>query len=128
MQPEGDFWAFSLRLYAKPGVAEACIGLQDSVAADVNLVLFAAWLGASGRPLDGAEAQMSVDAVVPWQQDIVAVLRGVRRRLKNGPTPAPNPQTEELRQSVKASELAAEKVEQDTLQRLLRTQLGAGSP
>jgi uncharacterized protein (TIGR02444 family) len=118
MQADGDFWAFSLHLYGQKGVSDACLGLQDRLAADVNLVLFAVWLGASGHRLAADQAQTAVDAVILWQRDVVETLRGVRRRLKTGPAPAPSPQTEALREAVKASELAAEKVEQDTLQRL----------
>ena len=42
-------WRFSLAFYARPGVSEALIGLQDRAGLDVNLVLFALWLGVSGR-------------------------------------------------------------------------------
>ncbi|HKS89918.1 MAG TPA: TIGR02444 family protein, partial [Stellaceae bacterium] len=49
------FWRFSLALYARPGVAEALIALQDRAGRDVNLMLFALWFGAvRGRRLDAA--------------------------------------------------------------------------
>jgi len=48
------FWCFSLAFYERPGVPGALIALQDRDGFDVNLVLFALWLGISGRqPLDG---------------------------------------------------------------------------
>ena len=37
------FWRFSLQLYRLPGVAEACIELQEKCGADVNLLLFLLW-------------------------------------------------------------------------------------
>ena len=40
---------FSLAFYARPGVSEALIALQDHARCDVNLMLFALWLGVSGR-------------------------------------------------------------------------------
>jgi uncharacterized protein (TIGR02444 family) len=123
MHTGGDFWGFSLHVYQQPGVAHACMELQDRLSADVNLILFALWTGANGRRLDRMEIRSAADAVTEWQRDIVQALRGLRRRLKVGPAPAPNLQTEEVRQAIKASELAAEKIEQDTLQELLRTQL-----
>ena len=43
------FWRFSLAFYERPGVADALIALQDCDGFDVNLVLFALWLGVSGR-------------------------------------------------------------------------------
>ena len=42
-------WRFSLTFYARPGVSEALIALQDRAGFDVNLMLFALWLGVSGR-------------------------------------------------------------------------------
>ena len=48
--PEDDaLWRFSLAFYASPGVAQALIALQDRDQLDVNLMLFALWLGVSGR-------------------------------------------------------------------------------
>jgi len=128
MQADGDLWTFSLHVYGQKGVSDACLGLQDRLAADANLVLFAVWLGASGRQLEADEAQAAVAAVILWQRDVVETLRGLRRRLKTGPAPAPSPQTEALREAVKASELAAEKVEQDTLQELRNAWGLQGSP
>lgn len=42
---------------------------------------------------------------------MIEPLRAVRRRLKNGPHPAPTQETETLRNSVKAVELSSEKIE-----------------
>jgi uncharacterized protein (TIGR02444 family) len=38
--PDDPFWRFSLDLYGRPGVAPACLALQDEAGADVNLVLY----------------------------------------------------------------------------------------
>ena len=37
---KSPFWRFSVKFYGEPGVAQACIDLQDQVGVDVN-VLFA---------------------------------------------------------------------------------------
>jgi uncharacterized protein (TIGR02444 family) len=34
------FWKFSLPLYARPGVAETSLALQDRCNADVNMLFF----------------------------------------------------------------------------------------
>ena len=44
-----SLWDFASRCYAQPGVAENCLAAQDSVGADVNLLLAAAWLAARGQ-------------------------------------------------------------------------------
>jgi hypothetical protein len=45
---DGGLWPFALGFYARPGVAAALIALQDNAGVDVDLVLFAMWLGLSG--------------------------------------------------------------------------------
>ena len=46
------FWRYSLGFYRRSGVEQACLGLQNTCGADVNLLLFCCWMGAQGRPLD----------------------------------------------------------------------------
>ncbi|MGQ9365917.1 TIGR02444 family protein [Azospirillum sp. A39] len=103
-------WAFSLAVYARPGVAAACLDLQDRHGADVNLVLFALWAGAEcGATVTEAELERLRGVAAPWQAEVVGPLRAVRRRLKGEADAAA------LREEVKALELAAERVEQDRL-------------
>ena len=45
------FWQFSLRFYRLPGVAEACIELQEQAGVDVNLLLFLLWQASLCRRL-----------------------------------------------------------------------------
>src|SRR5262249_46833557 len=109
-------WEFSLALYARPGVPEACLALQDRHGLDVNLVLASLWAATGGRgALDGARIAALRDASQAWQEQVVAPLRGVRRRLKGGPE-------REFREQLKALELEAERIEQG----LLAAALGAG--
>lgn len=123
MEAKGEFWAFSLRIYRQPGVSTACLQLQDQFEADVNLVLFAAWLGVRGRLLDPAEMREASAAVAAWQCEIVARLRTLRRRLKEGPPPAPSAETEKLRAAIKSSELCAEQLEQQVLESWAKARL-----
>ncbi|MBP7336607.1 TIGR02444 family protein [Niveispirillum sp.] len=113
-----DLWSFSLALYAAPGVAEACLTAQDRQGADVNLLLWAAWLAVQGHDLRPDELAAARAATAPWRDEIVRPLRAVRRRLKTGPFPAPDAMTESLRNQVKMAELAAEQVQQSLLQTL----------
>ena len=104
---EGEaFWRFSLAFYARPGVAGALIGLQDRGGCDVNLALFGLWLGtARRRRLNPAELAAAEAACAPLRDRVVAVLRGLRRRLR----PDPDPDIDYLRQRIEALELIAEK-------------------
>ena len=36
---EAECWAFALAIYARPGVAEACLALQNEAGVDVMLLL-----------------------------------------------------------------------------------------
>jgi uncharacterized protein (TIGR02444 family) len=105
-------WRFSLALYARPGVAEALIALQDRAGCDVNLALFALWLGATrGRRVASAELAAAAAAIAPIGHDIVRPVRQLRRRLKTEPTA----DLQDLRQRLLALELAAERRVQDRL-------------
>ena len=100
------FWRFSLTVYARPGVAEALIGLQDRLGHDVNLMLFGLWLGlCEGRRLDAAALKRARAAMTPIHDAVVAPLRRLRRQLKDNP----DPDIQALRRRVLALELAAER-------------------
>ena len=100
------FWRFSLALYARPGVAEALIALQDRAGCDVNLVLFGLWLGAArGHRLDRAELAAAETAIAPLSHDIVGPLRRLRRGLRAQPAA----DLQDLRRRLLALELAAER-------------------
>ncbi|MEP9352251.1 TIGR02444 family protein [Xanthobacter sp. KR7-65] len=109
-------WAFALAVYGHPGVGEACLALQDRRGANVPLLLFVLWLGAErGVWLTTGEIEDLGREVEAWHGEIVGVLRALRRRLKGGPLPAPNPPSDALRETIKAAELAAERIELDAL-------------
>src|SRR4029077_12164574 len=78
------FWRFSLRFYRLPGVADACIALQDGCGVDVNILLFFLWLATAKRSVPAATAQAVCAKAGPWRDDVVVPLRTLRRRLKDG--------------------------------------------
>jgi uncharacterized protein (TIGR02444 family) len=113
---EADSWAFALAIYAKPGVAEACLTLQNEAGVDVMLLLMATFAAVKHRLLLTAdEIRVLDEASRPWLEQIVWPLRAIRSGLKTGPLPAPNNATEQFRSQVKALELAAEKLENQHL-------------
>ena len=118
MPTENPFWDFSLAAYGKPGVAEACLRLQDEAAADVNLLLYFCWAAAVREDaLRRAEVDEAVACTQAWRDGVVAPLGAVRRRMKEG-MPGPPPESvEALRAEVKRIELEAERMQQDLLYR-----------
>lgn len=112
------FWRFSLAVYARPDVARTCLELQDTRAVDVNLLLFLLWLALSGRTLSADTVRDLDSKVREWREAVIAPLRTLRRTLKEStpiaPGIAPN-LAEPLRTQVKALELEAERLQQETL-------------
>jgi uncharacterized protein (TIGR02444 family) len=104
-------WDFALRLYGTPGVGEACLLLQDESGVDVPVLLFCAWLAKNSVALSPPEIARIDGLVADWRNEVIEPLRAVRRRLKSGPHPAPIPETETLRNGVKAVELSSERIE-----------------
>jgi uncharacterized protein (TIGR02444 family) len=110
--PTENFTRFALDLYARDGVPPACLDLQDRFHLDVNLVLFAAYVGAVRRQsITPAELEVVKRGVEDWHREVVRALRAVRRRLKTGPAPAPNEETTRLRRKVQQAEIDAELIE-----------------
>ena len=111
--PPHAFWDFSVSLYAKPGVAPACLDLQERHGIDVNALMFCLWLGASGRgPAPREALDAAFDAVGPWHEAVVRTLRPLRRRLKPGFEPIDGALVQALRARLQKVEIDAEHVEQ----------------
>jgi uncharacterized protein (TIGR02444 family) len=126
---ESPFWAFSLDVYGAPGVAEECLGLQERLGLDVNLLLLTAYMGAvEGVTLEASDLAAAAGLVAAWHDGTVRALRAVRRALKPPSLDAHNPlhgAASALRLQVKAAELESEKIEQAMLWRWSRTRLAA---
>jgi uncharacterized protein (TIGR02444 family) len=113
---EADSWAFALQLYSRPGVANACLKLQDEAGVDVMIFLTAAFAAVRHRTLlTRSEIREVDDACRPWREQIVQPIRAIRSGLKIGPLPAPSGETEQFRTKVKAVELAAERLQNQLL-------------
>ena len=113
------FWNFSLEVYGGDGAARACLDLQERRGADVNLLLYCAWLGASGRGTVTVEKLRAIIAdVAKWQTEVVRPARALRQKIKalGGATSGSGAdfpdQVEAARRKAAEAELAAEHVEQ----------------
>jgi uncharacterized protein (TIGR02444 family) len=109
------FWRFSLRFYRMPGVADACIALQDEAGVDVNLLLFLLWNARMDRVLSRADVEGLESRVAEWRDRVVIPLRDVRRQLKSPPDLVDKSAAEALRTRIKHAELEAERLQQEGL-------------
>ena len=134
-----QFWDWALSAYARPGVAPACLDLQDDHGQCTPYLLWAAWAAKSGRGLDQGTLAKGADLARRWEPTFITPVRAVRRALKpafitpvravrRALKPAfdgvADDLREALREQVKAVELAAEKTLMQSLEALA---LGAPS-
>ena len=126
---KSPFWRFSIKFYAEPGVAEACIALQDQANVDVNVLFFLLWNATAKRALNAAEVGEVEQSIGAWRDMTVVPIRNVRRALKSPPPVMAADTAEGLRTRIKAVELEAERLQQEALYDLARAGgLGQDAP
>lgn len=77
------FWDWALEAYAREGVSEACVDLQDRHGQNVPLLLWAAWLAARSESASADTLEAACDIARAWDETTVEPLRALRRRLKS---------------------------------------------
>lgn len=102
-------WDWAAAAYARAGVSETCLTLQDKDGQNVPLLLFGAWAATTGRALDDEAVEAACDVARAWDQAAVSPLRAVRRALKAPLLDMDATAREEVRAAVKAAELMAER-------------------
>ena len=124
---DNALWQFSLRVYSDAEVERACLRLQDEHRADVTLILFCCWFGASGYGrIEEAHLHELLALTRRWSEKSVYPLRALRRQLKDDPSPVSRDLAEATRQQVLAAEIEAERALQGLLFEAVRD-LGARS-
>jgi uncharacterized protein (TIGR02444 family) len=111
---ENQCWDFIVELYAKPGISQACLELQDRLGVDVSFLLTVLF-HAKHRNIDlSVEEIASLDrSISAWRDEVIIPLRRLRRHIKA--SNLLNSSTEEFYGRIKADELLAEQIEIGTL-------------
>jgi uncharacterized protein (TIGR02444 family) len=109
------FWRFSLQFYRQPGVADACIALQEESGVDVNLLMFLLWNATRRRKFLPDHVDWIESKIGPWRESAVIPLRAVRRALKVPTLLVPGTAAEAFRTRIKAIELEAERLQQEAM-------------
>ncbi len=120
---QSPFWRFSLRFYRQPGVADACIALQEKSGIDVNLLMFLLWHATQSRALSTAEVKELERRIAPWREMTVVPLRTMRRALKSPGGLVEPAAAEVFRTRVKALELEAERLQQEAMYEIVAASL-----
>jgi len=77
---KSPFWQFSIKFYAVPGVADACIALQDQAQVDVNILFFLLWNATQGRAFNAADVTEIERRIGPWRTIAVVPIHSSRVR------------------------------------------------
>ncbi len=107
--PAADFqhsaeWRHVVAVYGRPGVAQACLLLQDRLGVDVLVMLHLGYVCQQHRIPLHEDHIGSADAVVKdWRDQVVRPLRSARRAIAKD-----DPDTQALRTAVQQAELGAE--------------------
>ena len=100
-------WEWALEAWARPGVADAWLALQDAHGQNAPLLLWVAWAAQDGRAPDLARGAALAAA---YEAAAGAPLRQARRALKPPLPGLGEADQEDLRRRVKAVELDGERL------------------
>ena len=114
-------WEWALEAYARPGVPEACLALQDLHGQNTSFLLWAVHAEAKDPELLARAAAVTRT----WDRTALVPLRDVRRALKAPLPPVDDHARLALREEVKGLELAAERLLLETLDGMSQGRGGA---
>jgi uncharacterized protein (TIGR02444 family) len=120
--PTHPFWDFSLSLYRKPGVADACLFVQDRYGLNVNLVLLCIWVADSGGgALSAVQMATAMRRIADWERQVIKPLREIRRACRREPLGIPEFLLQIYQPQIESAEIEAEHVEQLVLAEFARS-------
>jgi len=113
-----SFWDWSVATYARPGIKDALLALQNTHGFDINMVLWRLWLDQSHRAPTPEMDRAAHELSQRWRATVVGPLRAARDDIKHPPSGVDMAQALELRERILHVELEAERLQQDALERL----------
>lgn len=119
-----SFWNFAVRTYRCAGIPEACLALQDECGADVNVLLFCCWMGATRGEFESETFDRVLEFSRTWADRVVRPLRTVRTwmKIQGCPNlPIPVESCMKLREGIKEMEFQAEQLQENVMQSLVDT-------
>lgn len=119
--PSSALWDFSTRTYRIPQVETACLNLQDTVNADVNIILYCCWMGEQRHALSSEQLKLLMETTDPWQNSILKPLRNARRMMKQHIIAMPAELLEQTINNMSEMEINAERMEQQALEKAIDT-------
>ncbi len=115
---QADLWDWANEAYLSERVRQSLLALQDHLALNVNMMLWCLWRGARFGDVAESEMRTAVGLSSAWSEAVTINIRKARRAAASpsGPqTSADDEEKKQLYQLLKSAELAAEKIELDSL-------------
>lgn len=117
MRQDGEFWSYTKLVYGKDDVRERLLALQDTVGADVNLLLYCGWLAESGRGrVDQVQLRRSIATIENWHDSITRALRSIRTDIRNDDSLRQFDDADAVRARILEAEVQSERVAQNRLE------------
>jgi len=113
-----SLWDWSVATYARPGVKDALLALQNAHGLDVNMILWRLWLAHSHREPTPAMDQAARTLSETWRTRVVTPLRSARDGIKPPPGGVDPEHARLLRTQILEVELQAERLQHEALERL----------
>jgi uncharacterized protein (TIGR02444 family) len=118
-------WAFAAAAWGSPGVEAICLELQDVDGQCPALLLWRLWTLKDARAVDPDTLDKALHAARSWEDEVLAPLRAVRRRLAARSGLTPEAARTALRRKLLDAELEAEHALIDTLEALAPERLAS---
>jgi uncharacterized protein (TIGR02444 family) len=123
-----SLWDWAADAYARPGVENLCLALQDEHGQCVGYLLWAAWAALNSRRVGPADLAEAAATARDWETTVLRPLRSVRRALKQPSPGVAVAARDSLRGRILAEELAAERMLIETLESLTPPPVGEAAP
>ena len=117
------FWAWASTHYARPGVADSLISIQDSAHLNVNIMLWVCWAATAYDDIPRAVMQEAISSIGEWNRNVTTPLRSARREAKHFEKRSGFEKAAGLRDHIKSAELDAERIEIEILEKLAHAKL-----
>ncbi len=114
-----SFWLFSVALFSRTNVEEACLCLRDKYNLNINLLFFCCWLANQKYPpLSERDVLIIIEKVSPWHDKIIKELNKLCQLF---PKKIQNEKIIALQKTLSENETFARKAEQSILLQLLNS-------
>jgi uncharacterized protein (TIGR02444 family) len=123
-----SLWDWAAAAYARPGVEDLCLTLQDDHGQCVGYLLWTAWATLNGRWTGPADLTEAAATAQGWETTVLRPLRSVRRALKQSSPGVADAARDSLRARIMAEELAAERMLLETLEARTPPRGGEAAP